>query len=134
MDAPTLFEFGRALEPLRREGVLIVGSGFLTHNLRASDRRPDPVTPTWAAELRGIGEADGSSLVGLEHDHPPAVDGGALVVDRRHPHHDAFPGHLLEAEGVVRGGLRPANRKRLDFPGDVERPLGGDRCHAPGPG
>jgi 4,5-DOPA dioxygenase extradiol len=51
MDAPTLFELGRALEPLRREGVLIVGSGFLTHNLRAWDTRPNPVTPAWAAEF-----------------------------------------------------------------------------------
>jgi 4,5-DOPA dioxygenase extradiol len=51
MDAPTLFALGRALAPLRREGVLIVGSGFLTHNLRALDLRPNPVTPTWAAEF-----------------------------------------------------------------------------------
>lgn len=51
MDAPTLFELGRALAPLRDEGVLIVGSGFLTHNLRAWDRRPNPATPTWAAEF-----------------------------------------------------------------------------------
>src|SRR5207244_475806 len=39
------------LAPLRREGVLIVGSGFLTHNLRAMDWRPDAVTPAWASEL-----------------------------------------------------------------------------------
>lgn len=51
LDAPALFALGRRLAPLRREGVLIVGSGFLTHNLRALDPRPNPPTPAWAAEF-----------------------------------------------------------------------------------
>ena len=51
LDPSTLFELGRAFAPLRREGVLIVGSGFLTHNLRAMDMSPDATTPAWAAEF-----------------------------------------------------------------------------------
>lgn len=49
--ARDLFQLGQALSPLRNEGVLIVGSGFLTHNLRRMDRRPGAVTPTWAKDF-----------------------------------------------------------------------------------
>ncbi len=51
MDPAPLVKLGRKLAPLRREGVLVVGSGFLTHNLGAIDWEGASPPPTWAAEF-----------------------------------------------------------------------------------
>ncbi len=42
------FAIGQALAPLRAEGVLVVGSGSVTHNLRA---RPTPAPAEWASRF-----------------------------------------------------------------------------------
>lgn len=42
----------RRLAPLREEGVLVLGSGNVVHNLMAMDRRADPTPPQWASAFR----------------------------------------------------------------------------------
>jgi 4,5-DOPA dioxygenase extradiol len=116
MDAPTLFELGRTLASLREEGVLIVGSWFITHNLRAADPRPNAPTPSWAsvfdswsAEVMTNRDADlmvnyrerapGVQYALPTHEHfVPAVVALGATIDQ--PGDTAFP-----IEGFVMGSL-----------------------------
>jgi 4,5-DOPA dioxygenase extradiol len=74
LDAQELFKLGQALAPLRDEGVLIFGSGFLTHNMRYAFR---PGTPEWAREFDSWAEGamsrfDVDALVDFEKRAPAA--------------------------------------------------------------
>jgi 4,5-DOPA dioxygenase extradiol len=74
LDPKTLFALGKALAPLREEGVLIIGSGFLTHNMRFAFQRG---TPAWAHEFDAwTGEVltrkDFDALVDFEAKAPSA--------------------------------------------------------------
>lgn len=53
LDPSTLFDIGKRLAPLRDQGVLIMGSGFSTHNLREFDpaRGADAPAPAWSSEF-----------------------------------------------------------------------------------
>jgi 4,5-DOPA dioxygenase extradiol len=62
LDPKRLVELGRALAPLRAEGILIFGSGFLTHNMRYAFR---PGIPAWAKEFDAWAE---ESLRGFDVD------------------------------------------------------------------
>ncbi len=70
----THYEIGRALAPLRDEGVLIIGSGSATHNLRA---RPTPVPAEWATRFVGwldgtLAGGDDAALLDWKHAAPHA--------------------------------------------------------------
>ena len=76
-DPAELIALGRSLAPLRDEGVLIVGSGFLVHNLRAIDPSAR-TTPTWARDFDAwvadkLEKRDVDALVRYRED-APAVD------------------------------------------------------------
>lgn len=48
------FELGRKLQPLRAEGVLILASGNVVHNLREVDFRAGAPVPAWASEFESL--------------------------------------------------------------------------------
>ena len=51
-DPGTLMTIGKRLQPLRDEGVLIIGSGFMTHGLPyIRDWSPQAQAPTWSSEF-----------------------------------------------------------------------------------
>ena len=75
LDPQGLYEIGRKLAPLRDAGVLIVGSGFFTHNLRALnfDGHVSPVMAEfdhWGREALARGDLD--ALLDFPHQAPAA--------------------------------------------------------------
>jgi len=76
LDAQSLLETGRQLAPLRDEGVLIIGSGFLTHGLPFIDMtRSDDDPPAWSAEFDAwaaecVARRDYDALLDYRHRAP----------------------------------------------------------------
>ncbi len=79
LDPRMLFEMGRKLASLRDQGVLIVGSGFSTHNLREMNWHTGPhaAPPTWSTEFddwldRSLRAGDLDSLIDFQRSAPAA--------------------------------------------------------------
>jgi 4,5-DOPA dioxygenase extradiol len=82
-DPQRLLDLGRRLRPLREQGVLIIGSGFLTHGLPfLRDWSTDAAPPgwsvdfdLWAAEALDRGDVDAlagfrTAAPGMPYAHP----------------------------------------------------------------
>jgi 4,5-DOPA dioxygenase extradiol len=82
LEPQRLLRIGAALRPLRDEGVLIMGSGFLTHGLPfLRDFRFDAPPPSWSAEF------DHWAATALDNGDVDALAGftGAPAVRYAHP-------------------------------------------------
>ena len=82
-DPYRLIELGKRLQPLRDEGILIIGSGFMTHGLPyLRDWRPEAAAPTWSSDFdtwaaEALAEGDVETLAnfrtkapGMPYAHP----------------------------------------------------------------
>ena len=111
LDAAELLRIGRLLAPLRDEGVLIIGSGFLTHGLPFIDRSlADDDPPAWSAEFdhwaaERIAERDVDGLLDYRH-RAPALRYAHPTVDHLVP--------LFVALGAS-----------IDSPGTIDTPIEG---------
>jgi 4,5-DOPA dioxygenase extradiol len=107
------YDIGRRLAPLREEGVLIVGSGNLVHNLRAF-RWSDPLSPgyDWAVQFE-----DRARELLLAGEHAPLIDYASL--GREAMLAIPTPDHYLPLLYVLGAGHKDA----IDFP--VEGQMGG---------
>jgi 4,5-DOPA dioxygenase extradiol len=100
LDPQKLMDIGRKLAPLRDEGVLIVGSGFFTHNLAALRQGG---IPAWSAEFddwghRALESGDVDGLLDFTHKSPA----GALA----HPRTEHFaPLFVTMGAADASGGL-----------------------------
>jgi 4,5-DOPA dioxygenase extradiol len=99
------FELGRALEPLRHEGVLIVGSGSITHNLyefRGPRATVEPYVTeftTWIAQALATGNVE--DLLDYRHRAPHA--------ERAHPTDE----HLMPLMFALGAAGAGANARRF---------------------
>jgi len=105
LDPAALYALGRQLRPLRDEGVLIVGSGFITHNLRVLDWHGVAPTPAWAHEFdEWTAEAVARGDVDALLDYRARAPGVHMAL----PTHEHFA-PLLVTMGAAEAGTEPVS-------------------------
>lgn len=108
LDPVHLMGIGRKLAPLRDEGVLIVGSGFFTHNLAALRQGG---VPSWSAEFdewghRALESGDVDGLLDFLHKSPA----GQLA----HPRTEHFAPLFVTMGAAEASGELDAQRSVID--------------------
>lgn len=81
------YALGKALSSLRQQGVLIIGTGSLTHNLRALDPQISAIPPDWVKDFSdwvytAVSQGRISDLIEYRHQAPDAA--------RNHPSEEHF--------------------------------------------
>ena len=109
-----LLTLGARLQPLRQQGVLIVGSGSMTHNLRELDPAPDAAVPMWAHSFDSwcaerLVAGDATALAEFSTRGPQAR--------RAHPTHEhLLPLLVVAGAGGLGGPLAAGPPPAVGFP------------------
>jgi 4,5-DOPA dioxygenase extradiol len=87
MDPEKHYAIGKAIEPLRHEGILILGSGGAVHPLGYAPLRPGAITDSWAHDFeswltKSVNEGDYSAILNYDLVAP--------YPERAHPYPDHF--------------------------------------------
>jgi 4,5-DOPA dioxygenase extradiol len=105
---PFHYELGKRLAPLRDEGVLVIGSGNVVHNLRLMQRNPDAPPYDWAVRFN-----DRVRALLAARDHAPLVAWESLGEDARLS--IPTPDHYLPLLYCI---ALQAKDEKLEFPVD----------------
>jgi 4,5-DOPA dioxygenase extradiol len=110
MEPAELLALGRAMAPLREEGVLLLASGGMVHNLRALDWSERSAPPGWALAFEGWARAalEARDLVAFAELRERAPE-----LRRAHPTEE----HLLPLLVAVGAGLEDARSLRYPVGG-----------------
>ena len=123
LDSNALLDLGRKLAPLRDEGVLIMGSGFMTHGLPfLEDFRPDATPPAWSKEFdlwsaETLAKGDVDALVDYKR-RAPAVRFAHPTVDHFVPLFVALGASLDRNESpdtVIDGYFLGLSKRSVQF-------------------